>query len=417
MKEWARGDTLYAEDLNENFSDLTAQVNQILGGSVILSTGDTPPVIPIRNQFWFDTAGQQLYIYYYDGTSSQWVNVTNIGVGGTDSLSDAPIDGQQYVRKSGEWTPIVAYYGLGRNLLRNPLFAVNQRGFTVSNTPNVFTFDGWQQWSLNDAYTGYCVAAIDSDRDAVGSALMRQYSRVVFFGDSGSASFSNARSYIEDVSVLAGKTVTVSFYAKASSALQLGVCIEQIFGSGGSPSASVNGVGQAVTLGTSWSRYSLTFSVPGVDGKVFGNASPSYSQIMFWFSTGTGYTARSAIGVQSGTIDLWGLQVEYGSSATPLEARPTDEYMNKCMRYYSKSPTYTIGGAATAGGHAYTNFAFPVAMPVLPGGPILSVNVSGGSGYTAATVVNPSEKGFTLNVATNSTSYSANVTYTADANL
>ena len=44
------------------------------GGSPVLIT-DTPPSTPAIGQLWFDTIGGNLYIWYNDGNSSQWVIV------------------------------------------------------------------------------------------------------------------------------------------------------------------------------------------------------------------------------------------------------------------------------------------------------------------------------------------------------
>ena len=46
------------------------------GGSPIL-IGDTPPSSPAISQLWFDTIGGNLFIWYNDGTSSQWVIVVH----------------------------------------------------------------------------------------------------------------------------------------------------------------------------------------------------------------------------------------------------------------------------------------------------------------------------------------------------
>ena len=47
------------------------------GGGASSSAGDTPPATPIIGDFWWDSVGGQLYIWYNDNTSSQWVAATN----------------------------------------------------------------------------------------------------------------------------------------------------------------------------------------------------------------------------------------------------------------------------------------------------------------------------------------------------
>jgi hypothetical protein len=46
-----------------------------IGGSVTVS--DTAPASPQAGQLWFDSVGGQLYVYYNDGNTSQWVIAVN----------------------------------------------------------------------------------------------------------------------------------------------------------------------------------------------------------------------------------------------------------------------------------------------------------------------------------------------------
>src|SRR6185436_6792544 len=48
------------------------------GASGAISVGDAPPASPSQGTGWFDSAGGQLYVYYNDGTSSQWVPASNM---------------------------------------------------------------------------------------------------------------------------------------------------------------------------------------------------------------------------------------------------------------------------------------------------------------------------------------------------
>jgi|HubBroStandDraft_2_1064218.scaffolds.fasta_scaffold00040_39 hypothetical protein len=68
-----------------------------VGGSVTIS--DTPPALPQSGQLWFDSVGGQLYVWYVDPTSSQWV----IAVSSPAGIPDAPSDGTTYARNSGAW--------------------------------------------------------------------------------------------------------------------------------------------------------------------------------------------------------------------------------------------------------------------------------------------------------------------------
>ena len=55
-------------------------VKWTFGGSVgpPVTISPTPPSGALPGALWWDSVGGQLYLYFNDGTSSQWVIVTNI---------------------------------------------------------------------------------------------------------------------------------------------------------------------------------------------------------------------------------------------------------------------------------------------------------------------------------------------------
>lgn len=73
---------------------------------------------------------------------------------------------------------------------------------------------------------------------------------------------------IESVRTLAGKVATVTFWAKSDAARQLKVSLTQYFGPSGS--ASVENIVGNFQLTTSWARYTATFQVPSLAGKMLG---------------------------------------------------------------------------------------------------------------------------------------------------
>lgn len=52
---------------------------QGIPGAVTVSVSDTAPGSPTASQLWWNSANGNLYIYYNDGTSSQWVQVNSTG--------------------------------------------------------------------------------------------------------------------------------------------------------------------------------------------------------------------------------------------------------------------------------------------------------------------------------------------------
>ena len=79
-----------AKGIWNHFSTAAAAESSGGGGSSV-TTSDTAPTSPNSGDQWFDTTSGTLYIYYNDGTSSQWIGVSGPsgadGADGTDGAS------------------------------------------------------------------------------------------------------------------------------------------------------------------------------------------------------------------------------------------------------------------------------------------------------------------------------------------
>jgi hypothetical protein len=196
----------------------------------------------------------------------------------------------------------------------------------------------------------------DADRTAIGDEEAAFCLQNVFTGNIAAASYSIVQQRIENVRRLANKTVTVSFWAKAAAGTPLvGVTLDQYFGTGGSPSAQVNNTGLTVTLSTAWTRYNVTRTLPSISGKVLGTNLDSFTILSFWFSSGSTNSAHSGgVNVQSGTVQLWGVQLEVASGASILE-KPDPRYeLHNCQRFFQGGPFawYGYGAAGQFIGHS-----------------------------------------------------------------
>ena len=92
--------------------------------------------------------------------------------------------------------------------------------------------------------------------------------------------------HIENVTKLAGKTVTLSFWAKADATKNIAIEFGQKFGTGGSPSAELLGIGsQLVALTTIWQKKTITVTLPSIVGKTLGTdgVHTSFTNIIFAF--------------------------------------------------------------------------------------------------------------------------------------
>ena len=72
------------------------------------------------------------------------------------------------------------------------------------------------------------------------------------------------------------------------------------------------------------------------------------------------------IGVQSGTIQLWGVQLEIGSVATPLEKRDPEQELRQCQRFFQWGLFAVTGSCGNAGAGCSYVQPFVVQMRATP---------------------------------------------------
>jgi hypothetical protein len=222
----------------------------------------------------------------------------------------------------------VGFGQAGKNKIINGDFGIWQRGTSFSNPVNgSYNADRWlvlydgtgstrsvtrQTFTPGTSPTGY------------EAQYFLRYNQSV--AGSG-ATYSVLETKLEDVRTFAGQTVTVSFWAKSSTTTTPPFLpyIWQNFGSGGSsPGVVVSTPVSNPNLSSSWQRYTYTATVPSISGKTVGAGSFIYLDITMPINT-------------TFTIDIWGVQLEYGSKATPFQTAsggsPQAE-LAMCQRYF-----------------------------------------------------------------------------------
>ena len=268
----------------------------------------------------------------------------------------------------------VGFGQAGKNKIINGDFRINQRSFTSNTTSGSFNFDRWQQANSGGSFT------LTPQTFTPGAAPVAGYEGSTFLRgitatQSAAGDFALFEEKIEDVRTLAGSTATVSFWAKANSGTpKIGVELSQNFGSGGSPSATVNTALGAVTISTSWARYSVSVAVPSLSGKTIGTtANTSFVEANLWVSAGATLATRaSSIGIQNNTFDIWGVQVEYGSYATPFQTATgtIQGELAACQRYLPAigAINFSNGAFANSTSRTFAQWKFPVTARVAPTG-------------------------------------------------
>lgn len=271
---------------------------------------------------------------------------------------------------AGDTLPGSTIEGLiGRNRIINGDFRFAQRGESWADATNSVRFfaDRWIAGSVGSLVSGGIVAT-PAGGGSAGPLLAgsRYFAQVNVTSVAGAANSAYFQQRIEDVRTFAGKTVTISFVAKASVAdFKIGIEFSQNFGSGGSP--TVNGISAPLTLSADWARHSLTISVPSILGKTLG--ANNFIQFTIWLDAGASSADRASnCGQKSGLAQFAELQIEEGGGATPFERRSDALELTLCQRYYEKSYNDTIvpgTATSTAGsGGASLRTAFLLTAPV-----------------------------------------------------
>jgi len=224
-----------------------------------------------------------------------------------------------------------------RNLIINGNFSVSQRG-TSFTTDNVYTLD---RWFSGDGTGGTPARTLSQETFTLGQTDVPNAYYYLRHNQTGASTNGNSSlvQKIEDVTRFDGQTVTLSFYAKADAAMDIDVLFIQDFGTGGSPSSDVT-LTETVSIGTSWTRYTVTKTLGSLSGKTLGSdgVNTSFLSINMVLQPTTTFT-----------LDLALCQLEYGSQATPFEHRPFGDELARCQRYYEKSFDYNTAPVQNVG--------------------------------------------------------------------
>ena len=332
----AAGEIGFESDTNKikigNGSSTWTALNYASGAG--LTASDTAPASPSVGTQWFNTSTGKTYVYY----DSFWVELDSNGTSANG----------------------------GQNAIINGAFDIWQRGTSFTGTAaqnTAYQSDRWK--SENNSTTGL---TISQQIFTPGTAPQAGYEGQYFYryAATSASSVHGFGQPIEDVRTLAGQTITLSFWAKASSSFTLTTILTQIFGSGGSSAVDIS---TSITIGTSWTRYTWTTTLGSMNGKTIG----TNSSLNLRFLNLTNATF---------TLDFWGVQLEAGSVATPFKrnAPSIQAELAACQRYYWRSSTntssnpYTIvaTGSATSTTNVMCVLNVPVTMRITPSSVVAS---------------------------------------------
>jgi hypothetical protein len=225
------------------------------------------------------------------------------------------------VYDGSQWNGLAAS---GGNAIINGGFDIWQRG-TSGTALGTFVADRWRFSA--EAGTTMTVSQqtfTPGDEPVVGGSQF--FLRAAISNNTGRAAFAGEHK-IEDVRTFAGQTVTLSYYAKANTAVTGRLLLGQDFGSGGSAfNTFINDEYHSIT--TSWQRFTATFTVPSISGKTIGAGSNLLLQVGRIFDA-------------NATIDIWGVQLEAGPTANVFRrnANSLAGELAACQRYFERLNT------------------------------------------------------------------------------
>ena len=251
-----------------------------------------------------------------------------------------------------------------RNLIINGAMQVAQRGTSFSHNGVVGQFPVDRMnvaiytsgWSSATGGTSSQVSITDTFNETVN------FTKAVRLTPSSDWGRAHWFYKIEGVEFLSAKTVTLSFWARVNTGtLTLSnsngtgdTRFDQQFGSGGS-SIVIQEVNPNITISTSWQKFTITHTFASTNGKTIGT-SPYINA-----------TILNDVDLSSvGWLEMTGIQLEVGDTATPFEHRSYGDELAKCQRYLWRGKFCGAGCWGGGGTIPLIGHTFPVAMRTAP---------------------------------------------------
>ena len=241
-------------------------------------------------------------------------------------------------------------FAAGKNKIINGDFGVWQRGtsFSLTTGTDLFCADRFKAQCNFTAGT----ATASQQTFTAGTAPVAGYEGQYFarIACGSTSTYATFNQKIEDVRTFAGQTITVSAWVRASGTATIQMSAVQSFGTGGSSAVTTYGSSQSLT--SSWVRYTQTLTIPSISGKTIGTGSALHIYLEYGGTLG------------SQNLDMWGVQVEAGSTATPFQTATGTKQgeLAACQRYYWRSGGSQSLGVGYVG--STTTFDYLVNLPV-----------------------------------------------------
>ena len=308
-----------------------------------------------------------------------------------------------------------------KNAIINGNFDIWQRG-TSQTASQYGSADRWR-YSISGSTQAVSRQAFTLGQTDVPNNP-KYYSRTVVSSVAGAGSLVVMNQRIEGVETFAGTTATLSFWAKADASKNIAIEFIQNFGTTGSPSTAVNGIGvTTVALTTSWVKHTVSVAIPSIATdpiKVLGTDGNDNLQVSIWLDAGSNYNARTnSLGQQSGTFEFSQVQIEAGSVATEFEPRSVGQELALCEWYYINLPNSVRfryrSGTASLTSVRFNALGLPTTMRVVP--TVVSTSSLGNASTFTAYIINKQNISFRWNETAANATITVTASFTAEAEL
>jgi hypothetical protein len=328
------------------------------GGGASITVSDTPPSSPAVGALWWDSVGGQLYVWYSDANSSQWVPATNT------QGAPGPAGPQGATGPAGATGPQgPAGAAIGDNRIINGDMRIDQRNAGASGTAIGYTVDRWAYNATQPAKGSWSRQSVGPPGFPYSLIFQSASAYALLAGDTFYFAQYIEADMVSDFAwgTAAAQPATLSFWAFSSLTGTFSGAVCNHANTRSYPFTFL------LSAASTWTKIAIT--IPGdIAGTWVMSGNGGAVDLRFDLGSGATYHAAAGawvngnfvgvtgsvnvVGINAATFYLTGVKLEIGSVATPFNRQSLAKSMADCQRYY-EFRNYTIFSGNITSGPAY----------------------------------------------------------------
>jgi hypothetical protein len=358
----------------------------ISGGAV--SVGDNPPSNPQPGALWWDSIGGQLYVWFVDANSSQWVvanNAASVLASGYLPLSGGTLTGPLTL-PGNPTTPLQSVpkqyvdslpVAMNDNRIINGDMRINQRG-VASGTAGGYTVDRWSFSGTQSNKGTWSQQAFNGLGFPLAWNFLSNSAYALLATDNFGLLQLIEADMISDFQwgTTNAQPVTLSFVVWSTIAGTYSGAIRNAAFTRSYPFTFNIPVASVATK--------INITIPGDTAAGTWVMSGNAASLILGFNLGTGTTysgpanawasanyvaatgSVSIVSNNAATFYLTGVKLEIGSVATPYNRQSLAKSLADCQRYFQSFNNVMCTGYGLTGGTVYSPLMFLVTMRATP---------------------------------------------------